>query len=159
MSSGREEVRKDVTIRGVDAFLYSRAAEIAKRTGKTMGEVINEALKLFIDLTEGLRGGLEPVTEGLREAGRKVDYTFSMLNPTVISDLEELEVSREDLVQLGRKVIFQRVKRLTFADDVDAETFERYVALIRECDEIKPPKGVSKLLVLSKCRGVGKLVQ
>ncbi|MDK2383540.1 MAG: hypothetical protein QI199_01865 [Candidatus Korarchaeota archaeon] len=158
MSSKGEETKKDVTIRGVDAFLYSRAAEIAKRTGKTMGEVVNEALRLFIDLTEGLWGGLEPVAEGLREAGRRVDYTLSALNPTIISDLGELEVTKEDLEQLGRKVVFQRVKRLSFADDVDAETFERYVALIRECEEVRPPKGVSKLLVLSRCRKVDRLI-
>ena len=158
MTSKGDEARKDVTIRGVDAFLYNKAAEIAKKTGKTMGEVVNEALRLFIDITEGLRAGMQPISEGLREAGRRVDYTLSSISPTVISDVEELEVSKEDLEQFGRRVIFQNVRRLVFQDDIDAETFERYVALIRECEEVRPPKGVSKLLVLSRCRKVGRLV-
>ncbi len=68
-------------------------------------------------------------------------------------------MTKENLVQLGKKVIFQRVKKLTFADNVNAKIFERYVVPIRECDGVRPPKGVSNLLVLSKCRKVGKLAQ
>ena len=154
----REERRKDVTIRGVDSDLYDRAAEIARRTGKTIGEVINEALGLFIDLTEGMRSGIQPLVDSAKEAGRRIGEGLTSAVPTVISDLEEIEVTKTDLEQFGRRVVFQNIDRLVFADDVDAETFDRYVALIRNCDEVRPPKGVSKLLVLSKCRRVERLV-
>ena len=154
----REERRKDVTIRGVDSDLYDRAAEIARRTGKTIGEVINEALGLFIDLTEGIRSGIQPLVDSAKEAGRKIGEGLTSAVPTVISDLEEIEVTKTDLEQFGRRVVFQNIDRLVFADDVDAETFDRYVALIRNCDEVRPPKGVSKLLVLSKCRRVERLI-
>lgn len=155
---GERERRKDVTIRGVDSDLYDRAAEIARRTGKTIGEVINEALGLFIDLSEGIRAGIQPLVEGAKEASRRIGEGISSAVPTVISDLEEIEVTRVDLEQFDRRVVFQNIDRLVFADDVDPETFDRYVALIRNCDEVRPPKGVSKLLVLSKCRRVERLV-
>lgn len=153
--------KKDVTVRGVDAALFNRAAEIAKRTGKTMGDVVSEALRLLIYLSDNLAAGMEPVADavsrGLKGAESKVSYTFSSIAPAIVSDLEELEVSKEDMEQFGRRIVFQNVKRLVFRDDVDAKTFEKYVALIKDCEKVKPPKGVSKLLVLSRCRGVGKL--
>ncbi len=153
------EARKDITIRGVDSILYNRAAEIARRTGKTMGEIINESLRLFIDVTEGIKEGMQPLTEGFREAGRRLDFAISSVSPTIISDLSELEVNKADLEQFGRRVIFQNIDKLVFSEDVDPETFEKYVALIRNCDVVKPPRGVSKLLMLSRCRGIGKLLQ
>ncbi|MDK2463803.1 MAG: hypothetical protein QI223_03390 [Candidatus Korarchaeota archaeon] len=154
----REERKKDVTIRGVDSDLYDRAAEIARRTGKTIGEIINEALGLFIDLTEGIRSGIQPLVDSAKEASRRIGEGLTSAVPTVISDLEEIEVTKTDLEQFGRRVVFQNIDRLIFTDDVDAETFDKYVALIRNCEEVKPPKGVSKLLVLSKCRRVERLI-
>jgi len=150
--------KKDITIRGVNSDLYDRAAEIARRTGKTIGEIINESLALFLDLTEGLRTGIQPIVEGAKEAGRKLETGLSATVPVMIASLDELEVTKADLEQFGKRVVFQNIGRLVFADDVDQETFDRYVALIRNCDEVRVPKGISKLLVLSKCRDVDRLV-
>ena len=155
-----EEVRKrkDITIRGINSDLYDRAAEIARRTGKTIGEVINESLALFLDLTEGLRMGIQPIIEGAKEAGKSLEAGISATVPVMIGTLEELEITKADLEQFERRVIFSNIERLVFADDVDAETFEKYVALIRDCGEVRVPKGISKLLLLSRCRDVSRLV-
>lgn len=152
------EGRKDITIRGVDSYLYSRAAEIARRTGKTMGETVSEALRLFIDVSEGIRSSFQPLAEGVREAGERAEEALSYISPAVISDLEELEVSKSDLERFNRRVVFQGITRLIFADDVDEDTVDRYVALIRDCKEVRVPKELPKLFVLSRCRNVGKLV-
>ncbi len=151
--------RKDITIRGINSDLYDRAAEVARRTGKTIGDVINESLKLFLDLTEGLRTSLQPIVNGARQAGKVIETSLSSLAPVMITGLNELEVSKEDLEQFGKRVIFSDIKRLYFTDDVDSDTLEKYVAMIRDCEEVRVPKGISKLLVLSKCRDIGKLIK
>jgi len=121
--------------------------------------VINESLKLFLDLTEGLRTSLQPIVNGAKEAGKMLEASMSTLAPVMVAGLDELEISKEDLEQFGKRVIFSDIKKLYFADDVDSETLEKYVAMIRDCDEVRVPKGVSKLLVLSRCRDIGKLVK
>ncbi len=151
--------RKDITIRGINSDLYDKAAEVARRTGKTIGDIVNESLKLFLDLTEGLRTNLQPIVSGAKEASRMIEAGISTLAPVMITGLDELEVSKEDLEQFGKRVIFSDIDKLYFTDDVDSETLEKYVAMIRNCEEVRVPKNISKLLVLSRCRDVGKLVK
>ncbi len=145
MSSVRED-RKDVTIRGVDSSLYLRIVEIAKGAGKTVGDIVNEAFKLFIDVKEGIEGSVEAVQSKITEAVTPV---------SVISDLEELEVSGDELRELGRKVIFRNIGKLTLK--VNRGEFEKYVAAIRDCQVVRVPKELPKLLLLSKARGVRRV--
>ncbi len=157
MCMSNNSKRKDVTIRGVNSDLYDKAAEVARRTGKTIGDVINEALKLFLDMTEGLRTSLQPIVDGAKEAGKILGASMSSLAPAMISSLDELEISKGDLEQFRKKIIFSDIKKLYFTDDVDSETLEKYVAMIRNCEEVRVPKSISKLLVLSRCRDIEKL--
>jgi hypothetical protein len=50
-NDGGEEEKKTVTIRGIDKKLYEMATETARKTGKTVGEVVNESLRLFLAAT------------------------------------------------------------------------------------------------------------
>lgn len=155
-----EEVRrKDITIRGLRADLYRKAAELAKRSGRTIGEIFNESLSLFLELTGVLMMGLEPLAQGTKFAAEKVGESISMAIPSMVSDIQELSVSRSDLERYGKRVIFSNIGKLSLEEDVDEETFKKYVALIRNCQELRVPKGLSKLLVLSRCRGVQHLIE
>ena len=153
---------KDVTIRGLDADVYNRVAEIARRSGKTVGEIVNEALRFFVDLTEGLTLGMESlmrdVESALKGAGKAVEGAAKSVLPgaAVISGIDRVRITKEDFEQFGKRVIFQDIERLEL--DVDKETFEKYVVLIRSCEEVVVPKGLSKLLVLSRCRDVDRVV-
>ncbi len=150
--------KKDVTIRGLRADLYRKAAEIAKRSGRTIGEIFNESLSLFLELTGGLMVGLEPLTHGTKLAAEKVGESISLAVPSMISDLQELSVSRSDLEGYGKRMVFSDIGKLILEGDIDDETFKKYVALIRNCQELRIHKGLSKLLVLSRCRGVQNLI-
>ncbi len=154
-----EEVeRKSVTIRGLRSDLYRKAAEIAKRSGRTIGEIINESLSLFIELTGELISGAEPMISRTALAAKRIGESVSSAIPSMISDLQELSVSKEDLEGYGRSLIFSNIGRLTLEEGIDEETFKKYVILIRDCQELRIPKGLSKLLVLSRCRGVQNLI-
>lgn len=147
---------KDVTIRGINPELYRGVAELAKRLGISMGEVMNEAMKLLLDV-RGVITGVQPLMEGIRDAGKALEKGISGLAPVVISGVEEIELNRSDFEGFGKRVLIADVKKLVLSQDVDDKTLEKYVALIRNCEEVSFPKSISKLLALSKCRGVSKV--
>ncbi len=154
---GVVEPLKDVTIRGLNPELYNSVAELSRRLGISIGEVMNEAMKLLLDVRGELMTGLSPLMEGIRSAGKALGEGISNLAPIPISGVEEVELSREDFERFGRRVLITDIKRLVISQDVDEGTLEKYVAVIRNCDEVSFPRSISKLLALSKCRNVGKV--
>ncbi|MEM2219089.1 MAG: hypothetical protein QXU50_03155 [Candidatus Korarchaeum sp.] len=148
---------KDVTIRGLNPELYNSVAELSRRLGISIGEAINEAMKLFLDVRSGLLTGIGPLVEGVRVAGKSISEGVSNLTPVPVSGVEEIELSKEDFEKFGRRVLITDVRKLTLSQDVDEKTLEKYVAVIRNCEEVYFPKILSKLLALSKCRNVRKI--
>ncbi|RDD53247.1 MAG: hypothetical protein BA066_05375 [Candidatus Korarchaeota archaeon NZ13-K] len=148
---------KDITIRGLNPELYNGIAELSRRLGISIGEVMNEAMKLLLDVRGELLTGIGPLIDGMRSAGKALGEGISYLTPTPISGVEEMELSKEDFERFGRRVLITDVRRLTFSQDVDERTLEKYVAVIRNCDEVSFPRGISKLLALSKCRNVRRI--
>lgn len=148
---------KDITIRGLNPELYRGVAELSKRLGVSIGEIMNEAMKLLLDARGELMTGLGPLMEGIWSAGKALSEGISNLAPVPISGVEEVELSKEDFARFGRRILITDIRRVIFSQDVDEETLEKYVAVIRNCDEVSFPKSTSKLLALSKCRNVGKV--
>ena len=126
--------------------LYRRAAALAKTTGRTVGEVMNEAIELVLNVGEA---ALSPLVKPSERGGKIVE----------VSGLEELKVSREDLDDLGEgeRVIFRGLGRLEVEGDVPYRSFEEKVAAIVSCNEVILPKGYPKLKVAAKMQGVKKL--
>lgn len=138
-----ESEKKPISVRGVDRSLYDEALKIARETGRNIGEVINEALKLLLAFYEGV--------------SEKVTFESGSPGVEEISGVEELVVSEEDLRSASRPVIFKNIKKLKFAENVTQETFNNKVHLIVTCDEVIIPRTLSKLEVAKKCRLVKKL--
>ena len=151
------EERRTITIRGVDRELYAKALALAKAAGRSVGEVVNDALRLLLStgvaaataLTKAAEAGREFVEE-LREAAKGV---------LVVSGVDELTVAKGDLEAVEGSVAFRGVKKLRFGDDVDYELFDRKVASIVMCEEVELPKGFPKLKAASKMRMVAKLME
>jgi len=62
-----------------------------------------------------------------------------------------LEVSKSDLESLGKKVVFEDIDELKLSPDVDADTVNQYIEVIRRVDELNVPKNIF-LLILTKTR-------
>jgi hypothetical protein len=75
----------------------------------------------------------------------------------VISNVDELTVTREDLESLDSPVAFRGIKRLTFSGDVDWELFNSKVNSIVMCDEVILPKTIPKLKALEKMKLIKKV--
>ncbi|HDI74632.1 MAG: hypothetical protein DRJ52_04320 [Thermoprotei archaeon] len=140
-----EPQKRPISVRGIDRSLYDEALKLAHQTGRTIGEVINEALKLLIAFYEGVS---ETVS---------LEDKYKPPNVTEITGIDELTVSKEDLESENRPVLFKNIKRLRFSENVPQDTFSSKVYLIVVCDEVVIPHTLSKLEVAKKCRFVKKL--
>ncbi len=148
-----------VAIRGIDRRLYGKLASLAKDSGKTIGEIMNEAMRIFLVTTQKVaetgasiaRTLLEETGKGMREGVREEGVEE-------IGNLEELEVTRKDLEGV-EKVAFKNIKTLRFSSDIPYEMFEEKVVAIVLCDRVIVPKSFPKLKVARKLRYCKKIEQ
>ena len=144
-----------ITIRGVDRVLYNRLSKIARRMGINVGTLINKSMELFLSAL--------PHDGGPRIIRYPLDVSSEFMRGfleglgNVIEEVEELSVSRKDLLDSERALVFVGIGKLRFEEDVDEETFRSKVRAIYHCKEIIIPETLPKMLVLSVSRKVGKV--
>ena len=154
-SSGSEEEKKQVTIKGVDKELYDKALQLSREMGITVGELVNKSLKAFISLVDVTNKAVTSMAQALSESGRA--FVEGAKGVRVISNIDELTVTREDLESLDSQVTFRGIKRLIFNNDVTWELFNSKVSSIVMCDEVVLPKTIPKLKAIEKMRFVKKV--
>ncbi len=161
-----EEKGRVYTIRGLDRDLYERFVKTAKELGVTVGDLMNMSMADFLvtleagkDVSQRLGQRLNKFVESLRSAHISTikALTSAIADFDLISDIEELTVTKADLQALERPVVFSNIRRLVFADDVDLETFNLKVRSIKMVDELVLPKGLPVLQVLKKCQLVKRV--
>ncbi|HDD26194.1 MAG TPA: hypothetical protein ENF75_03800 [Acidilobales archaeon] len=154
MSSKMKEGKKTVTIRGLDSNLYKRLLVMAEETGRTVGELMNEAMKLLLSIGSTAVSTGKRVTSGAIEVGKSFaeGVKEGYENALVISDINELVVSKRDLESVEEHISFRNIGTLVFDDDVPYELFEKKVASIAMCDKVIIPSNFPKLKVLTKCK-------
>ncbi len=157
--SGEEKSKRVFSIRGLDPEIYDRFAKVARELGVSVGELMNEAMRFMLSLVSvSTVAGVESV-KSLMKSLRGVKGIHELLgNVEVISGLDELEVSREDLDSIDKSVIFMNIKKLVFKEGIDRELIESKVRGIKLVDEVVVPKSIPKLIVARKCSMVRKLV-
>ncbi len=139
------------SIRGIDDDLYERVSALARETGRTVGELVNEAMKFLLVATGKAAEVSKQFVEGYREVakvGKDVE---------VVSGVEELEVTSKDLASMDKPVEFRNIRRLIFRD-VPYSLFEEKVAKIVLCDTLVVPRDYPKLRVAKKCVMVKRIL-
>lgn len=119
----------DVTIRGIEDETYSEFSAEARRQNKSIGEITTEAMRSYL--------------EKLYPAKEKIH---------TISYVEELRLSKLDLEEFAKPIVLSYIEHLIVEDDVDLDTFERYISRIEYCEHIEVPRHFPKLYTYSKCR-------
>jgi hypothetical protein len=103
--------RKTVAIRGLDTELYHEVFTRAKKDGKRVSEVMNQALTDF--LNGGFQNGSAKGNSG------KNPGAFTLKNDG------DITLSKKDILNLGKEVGPFRIEtsgRLTFEKDLDKKT-------------------------------------
>lgn len=154
----QDDKKKTITVRGVDKDLYERITNIARNSGKTVGEVINESIRTFLAFGGKIGEKIDESTqkvlyigksfiEGYKEAGKEL---------IIISDLEELHLNKNEIMSAGKPISFRNIKKLVL-EDVDQDTINKYIDSIISVDEVVVPSSINKLTLLPKCKFVKKI--
>ena len=146
----KERKQSIKSIRGIDDKLYEQLTIMAKQTGRTVGELINESIKLLLGVAGKATELSRNVIQGYSEAMKPSDVE-------VIAGLEELDVTSRDLEGLEKSVEFRNIRKLIFKD-VPYELFDKKVKAIVMSDLLVIPDEYPKLRVAMKCSMVKKIV-
>ncbi|HII82050.1 MAG TPA: hypothetical protein HA269_01960 [Ferroplasma sp.] len=140
-------VRKTISIKGVSADLYRKIQKLSNETGKTIGQVTDDAYRSFMGTVENAKHISEGFVRGMKEGSSQF-----------IENIKELEITGDDLKEIGRKIIFKNIENLTFKD-IDNETFDKYVNAIILVKTVTIPKNLSKAKILLKGNFIDKIIQ
>jgi hypothetical protein len=144
--------RKTVAIRGLDTGLYNEVFSMAKKDGKRVSDLVNSALKAYIDGDAVPDKGESPMIEdgGVRSAGSFV---------LTVEDEGEVMLSKNDVLDISRDMGPFKIESsgtLVFEKDVDAEALRGIERIIILSGDVKVPKR-SYPQFLMKCQIKGKL--
>ena len=142
-TGNQEETRptlKSVTIRGVNGGVYDEFSQVVQMAGLTMGEAVTKMMgdvmrdfdEVFPDLS----------AESFRLMVKK--------DKIAVQHHEGLSVSKRDLEDANRAIVFQHIRSLTFEADVTEEAFNTYVTKIQHCDTVRVPSVLPKLQIYAK---------
>ena len=140
-----EDERENISVKGVERHLYERMKALARETGRTIGEVTNEAYKLALGAATETRKVGEEFLKGVSES--KI---------IEIRDLKSLEITGEELRSYNRKVAFRNIGHLSFVG-VSEKDFEALVDSIVNVKTLSIPKEVPKMKILEKLRFVDEI--
>ena len=135
--------RKTVAIRGLDTELYHEVFTMAKKDGKRVSEVMNQALTDF--LNGGQRNG------GSTRNGEKKTGVFTLKNHG------EITLSKKDILSLEKDVGPLRIEtsgRLTFEKDLDKKTLKSIERIVVHDGVVEVPSALyTQFLIRSDIYG------
>ncbi len=147
--------RKTVAIRGLDTGLYNEVFSMAKKDGKRVSDLVNSALKAYIDGDQGSERG--PVEDGASVA-REVSASSGSFVLSV-EDEGEVTLSKSDILDISRDMGPFRVESsgtLVFEKDVDGEALRGLERIVILSGEVRVPKKAYPQFLI-KCQIKGKL--
>jgi Ribbon-helix-helix protein, copG family. len=142
--------KKTIIIKGLDEQLRTAVRELANVTGKTMSEIIREAIRLYVSAREVGATAAKEVLSPLKE--------IIPANYVTIKGIGELQLTKEDLVSFKEKVVLMNIDKLEFANDIDTNLLLEKVEKIINVKELILPKSIPKASILPKCTYIGKII-
>ena len=126
--------RKTVAIRGLDTELYHEVFSMAKKDGKRVSELMNQALLAF------LNGDAPPNTSTSKPvSSSKQGEDFVLKNEGDIS------LSKKDILGISNEVGSFRIEtsgRLTLEKDMDRETLSKIERIVIHDGTVEVPKNL-----------------
>lgn len=123
--------RKTVAIRGLDTELYHEVFSMAKKDGRRVSEVMNQALAYF------LQGGQQNGT--VKGNGVKNPGVFTLKNDG------EITLSKKDILSIEKEVGPFRIEtsgRLIFEKDLDKKTLKSIKRIVIHDGVIEVPSAL-----------------
>jgi hypothetical protein len=131
--------RKTVAIRGLDTELYHEVFSMAKKDGKRVSELMNNALEVF------LNGGAENNPSIYTRGNGKSSDIFTLKNEGDIS------LGKKDIKSLSDEVGAFRIEtsgRLTFEKDMDKATLDCIDRVVIHDGTVEVPRSLYPHLLI-----------
>lgn len=141
-----KENAEHISVKGVSKDVFDRVKQLAHETGKTMGEITNDAYRTVLGTFEATKSVSREFVDGARGVGRI----------ETVSGFKTLSVTGSDLKEMGKKVIFRNIGTLVL-DDIDDKTFNEVVERIIQVHTLKVSNEVRKSSVIVKCHYVDEI--
>jgi len=136
-----------ISVKGIKKDLYEKIKEIARETGKTIGEITNESYKMFVTSANTVKEAGEQFIHGIKET-----------NVLFISNIENLEITGEEIKNYGKKISFRNIKNLKITD-ISENDFENYIDSLINIQKLTIPKNINKLKVLERSKFINEIIQ
>ena len=139
--------RKTVAIRGLDTELYTEVFSMAKKDGKNVADVVNNALEQYLN-----NDGTEAVT-----AGQMLSNSAEFI--LAIDDDGEVSLSKEDIKEISMEMgpfAIESNGSLVFEKDVDKNALAQITRIQVKSGTVKVPR-TAYAQFLIKCKIQGKL--
>jgi len=141
--------RKTVAIRGLDTELYTEVFTLAKKDGRTVAEVVNNALEQFINSDNDEQSIVMPGSA----LSNSVEFILA------IDDDGEVSLSKEDIKEIAMEMgpfAIESNGSLVFEKDVDKNALAQITRIQVKSGTVKVPK-TAYAQFLIKCKIQGKL--
>lgn len=135
-----------ISVKGVKKDLYEKIKQAARDSGKTIGEITNEAYRLFVSTTTNIIETGEQFVQGLKES-----------QVLEISNIDSLEISGQEIKSYGKKISFRNIGVLKIKD-ISEKDFEDYVVSIINIKRLEIPKELNKLKILERSKFIGEII-
>jgi len=137
--------RKTVAIRGLDTELYNEVFAMAKKDGKNVADVVNNALEQYLN-----NDGKEAITSGSSNS-----FEFIL----TIDDDGEVSLSKEDIKEIAQEMgpfAIESSGNLIFEKDVDKNALAQITRIQVKSGTVKVPRSAYAHFLI-KCKIQGKL--
>ncbi|MHA2225868.1 MAG: hypothetical protein ACXAC8_11725 [Candidatus Hodarchaeales archaeon] len=122
-------------------------------------DFLNVSNKLQVPPGEILSSLMQDVVANYNINGHFPNFSANNLEKLVlkrkfkisIDHQESLTIEQHDLVEMGVKINFNHIETLEFGPDIDMETFITFVGMIQNCNLVRVPKTIPKIILWSKC--------
>ncbi|AKA49067.1 hypothetical protein IX51_08100 [uncultured archaeon] len=142
-----EGEKKSVSIKGVKKDVYNRMIQMARDSGRTLGELTNDAYRTFIGTIDGAKNVSQSFVEGTKAS-----------RITAIENIRNLTLTSRDLEEIGHRVDLRNIDDLDLSD-VDDETFDKYIHQITGIKNLSISSELKKSKVLLKARFIDNIIQ
>jgi hypothetical protein len=139
--------RKTVAIRGLDTELYTEVFSMAKKDGKNVADVVNNALEQYLNNDDA-----DSITSG-KTLSNSAEFILA------IDDDGQVSISKDDIKEIAMEMgpfAIESNGSLVFEKDVDKNALAQITRIQVKSGTVKVPRSAYAQFLI-KCKIQGKL--
>lgn len=138
---------KTVSIRGIASDIYRKILQISSETGKTVGELTNEAYRKMVQTSSLVE----------KAAEKALEKKFKVAD-TIVENIGQITLNNDEIEKLYGNIGFRNIDKLELSGLSDINSYGK-ISFISNVKVLKLTKGTKKVNLLSKLNEVSQIVE